>query len=1036
MASARGGGLRPTGKRTGRFAANMFDYSLHFDRPIYLWLLAVVPLFWVLGRHSLAALGGARRWLALALRTAVATGLILALAGVELVRTNDRVTVMYLVDRSLSVPGERTEALIEYVNRSVREHRNVDREDRAGVIVFGADAAFEVPPLAADTNLPKNFETLVDTEATNLSDAIELARAAFPPDTSKRIVIVSDGNENIGDAWDQAQRLADSGIGIDVIPLARNATNEVAVEKVVLPTVVREGSPFDVRVVLQRSRAGEADLPVTGRLRVLRSVGDRDELLVEQPVTLQDEKHVFTFRDEAPSPDFYTYKARFVADDPQDDSLYQNNEATGFARVEGRGQVLLVEDWERPGEFAHLVERLRAADVEVTVQTSDQLFTNLAQLQRYDTVILANVARASAGNAQEVTEFSEQQIDMLVRNTQQMGAGLIMLGGPQSFGAGGWANTKLEEAMPVDFHVQNAKVVPTGALMLVLDTSGSMSGEKIELSKAAAIAAMKVLGERDLLGVVAFDSEAKTIVPMKRIDNYDHTARQISRMGAGGGTDMMPGLEMGYAAIRKAEAGVKHVIVLTDGQTNGSGFERIAADMKRAGITTTAVAVGADSASSLLNRIATAGGGKFYQVNNPSAIPKIFMREAMTVARPLVYEDANGFAARQVYPHEMLGGIEGPLPPLTGFVMTTVKEHPLVESVLRSDKPPAHTNTVLAAWQYGLGRSVAFTTDAGQRWTKQWANWSGYDKLFSQMVRWSMRPSDEEGNLSVYADVRDRQVELVVTALDEQAEYLNFLDLSGTIIGPDLASSDIRLTQTAPGRYVGKFPATKPGSYFFSIHPAGGGAAVRGGVSVPYSPEFADRESNAALLERLASIVPEGGKSGQVIPEPTDDESLEQAVGVNVFRRDLPLASSRQSAWHVLAFIVACLFFADVFNRRVMVDPSWIYGKLALVRDRVLRRERLQPAPVAMARLQARKEAIHRQMEERRAAAHFEPQEGTPAATTNVDLASEIKSTLIAPRETPKPKPTSLAPEKDQEPESYTERLLKAKRQVWKDERK
>lgn len=1012
----------------------MLDYSLHFDRPFYLWLLAVVPLFWILGRHSLSALGGVRRWLALFLRTAVATALILALAGVELVRTNDRVTVIYLVDRSLSVPGEKSEALIEYVNRSVQEHRDVQREDRAGVIIFGADAAFEVPPLAAELSLPKNFETLVDTEATNLSDAIELARAAFPPDTSKRIVIVSDGNENVGDAWEQAQRLADSGIGIDVIPLARNATNEVAVEKVVLPTVAREGTPFDVRVVLHRSQArGEAAHPVSGRLRVSRSVGDRDELLVEQPVTLDEEKHVFTFRDEAPAPDFYTYKARFIADDPQDDGVYQNNEATGFARVEGRGQVLLVEDWEHPGEFEHLIERLRANNVDVTVQSSDQLFTNLAELQRFDTVILANVARASAGNAQEVTEFSDQQIEMLVRNTQQMGAGLIMLGGPNSFGAGGWANTAVEEAMPVDFHVKNAKVVPTGALMLVLDTSGSMSGEKIELSKAAAIAAMKVLGERDLLGVVGFDSEAKTIVPLKRIDNYDHTARQISRMGAGGGTDMMPGLEMGYSAIRKAQAAVKHVIVLTDGQTNGSGFERIAATMKKAGITTTAVAVGSDAASGLLQGIANAGGGKFYQVTNPSAIPKIFMREAMTVARPLVFEDANGFAARQVYPHEMLNGLDGPLPPLTGFVMTTVKDHPLVESILRSDRPAAHTNTVLASWQYGLGRSVAFTSDAGQRWTKQWANWPGYDKFFSQMVRWSMRPSDDDGNLSVYAAVRDRQVELVVTALNEQDEYLNFLDLSGTIIAPDLTSTDIRLTQTAPGRYVGNFPALKPGSYFFSIHPAGGGAAIRGGISVPYSPEFANRESNAALLERLASIVPEGGKAGQVIPEPADTKSLDEAVGVNVFRRDLPLASSRQSAWHVLAFIVACLFFADVFNRRVMVDPSWIYGKLALLRDRILRRERLQPAPVAMARLQARKEAINRQLEERRAAARFEPQEGAPAGTTNVDVMAEAKSPTSAPRETQKPQPESHAPDKDKEPESYTERLLKAKRQVWKE---
>lgn len=1011
----------------------MFDYSVHFDRPVYLWLLAILPLFWIIGFRSLAALGSVRRWLALLLRTTVAAMLILALAGAELVRTNDRVTVIYLVDRSLSVQGEKTETLIDYVNRSVRNHRDVDHEDRAGVIVFGAEAAFEIPPLAADPNLPQAFETLVDTEATNLADAIELARAAFPPDSSKRIVIVSDGNENVGDAWEQAQRLADSGIGIDVVPLARQPRNEVAVEKVMLPSVVREGTPFDVRVVLHRTTTGNVDHPVSGRLRVSRTVGDRDELLVEQAVTLEDEKHVFTFRDEAPSPDFYTYKARFVADDPADDALYQNNEASGFARVEGRGQVLLVEDWEHAGEFDHLIERLRAADVDVTVQTSDQLFTNLAELQRFDTVVLANVARTSAGGAQEVTEFSEQQIDMLVQNTQQMGSGLVMLGGPNSFGAGGWANTPLEEAMPIDFHVKNAKVVPTGALMLVLDTSGSMSGDKIEMSKAAAIAAMKVMGERDLLGVVSFDSEAKWIVPLRRIDNYDRTARQIANMGAGGGTDMMPGLQLGYSAMRKAPAGIKHVIVLTDGQTNGSGFERLAADMKKAGITTTAVAVGSDSARGLLNGIASAGGGKFYEVNSPQAIPRIFMREAMTVARPLVYEDASGFAARQVYQHEMLTGLDGTFPPLTGFVMSTVKDHPLVELILQSDRPAAHTNTVLASWQYGLGRSVAFTSDAGQRWTKQWATWPGYDKFFSQMVRWSMRPADSDGNLSVFADVRDRQVELVVTALDEQADYLNFLDLSGTIIGPDLEAHEVRLTQTAPGRYVGNFPAEKPGSYFFSIHPAGGGAAVRGGVSVPYSPEFDDRESNDLLLERLAAIVPAGGAPGQVIPEPSDAETLEKAADINVFRRDLPRASSRQAAWHMLAFLVGCLFFADVFNRRVMVDPTWLLAGLAWARDRVLRRERLQPVPASMARLQARKEAIGRELDDRRAAARFEPEPTAATGATSGEVLAEARTReTVRPADATKTVGTSLGPQKDQpEPESYTERLLKAKRQVW-----
>ncbi len=137
---------------------------------------------------------------------------------------------------------------------------------------------------------------------------------------------------------------------------------------------------------------------------------------------------------------------------------------------------------------------LRRQNLEVVVQPSNRLFSNLAELQRYDLVVLADVARTTGVDAERLATFSDDQIEMLVQNTQHMGSGLLMLGGPDSFGAGGWTNTALEKAMPVDFQVKNAKVVPSGALMLVLDSSGSMSGDKLELSKAAAMAAVKILG--------------------------------------------------------------------------------------------------------------------------------------------------------------------------------------------------------------------------------------------------------------------------------------------------------------------------------------------------------------------------------------------------------------------------------------------------------------------------------------------------------------------------------------------------------------
>ena len=204
--------------------------------------------------------------------------------------------------------------------------------------------------------------------------------------------------------------------------------------------------------------------PCRGKLRVTRRIGQLEDLLSEQDVELRPGKNVFTVGHKIEQTAVYTYQAEFVPRDPRDDGLTQNNRATAFTHVRGQGQVLLIENWQTPGEFDYLVDRLRQNQIEVTVQSpATSLFTSLAELQAYDAVILANVPRSSGDDAQSLHSFSDQQIDMLVRNTEQMGCGLMMLGGPNSYGAGGWSNTALEKAMPVDFQIKNSQCVPSGA---------------------------------------------------------------------------------------------------------------------------------------------------------------------------------------------------------------------------------------------------------------------------------------------------------------------------------------------------------------------------------------------------------------------------------------------------------------------------------------------------------------------------------------------------------------------------------------------
>ena len=236
----------------------MFGLKLGFDSPWWLLLLGLIPLIWIFSYRSLAGLGQVRRLIAIGLRTLVLLLIVLCLAEAQLLKTNEGITVMYLLDQSESVPRPRREAMMHYVIREVARHRNPDREDKAGVIIFGREAKIESAPLADDIPSVGVIESLIDlrTDATNLEAALKLAQATFPEDTARRVVIVTDGNENIGNAREVARLLTDKSIAIDVVPVLLDSRAEVAIEKVSMPVEIRKDQPLETRVVIN-NYAGE-----------------------------------------------------------------------------------------------------------------------------------------------------------------------------------------------------------------------------------------------------------------------------------------------------------------------------------------------------------------------------------------------------------------------------------------------------------------------------------------------------------------------------------------------------------------------------------------------------------------------------------------------------------------------------------------------------------------------------------------------------------------------------------------------------------
>ncbi len=784
-------------------------------------------------------------------------------------------------------------------------------------------------------------------------------------------------------------------------------------------------------------------------MRIVRKTGEREEILAETPVELEPGKSRFTATETIERPDFYTYEARFTAADPGSDTTAQNNIGTAFTHVRGKGHVLVVEDWAEPGNYDFFVDSLRKSGLQVTLQPSNQLFTSLPELQRYDSVVLAGVPRSSSSASFEDdgsgANFTDAQVDMLVRNTEELGCGLVMLGGPNSFGAGGWANTELEKAMPVDFQIKSTKVVPVGALALMMHASEMARGNYWQ--KRIAIEAIKVLGARDYAGMIQWNMTDQWLWGQSKGGmitvgpNRNMMLARIDTMAVGD----MPAFEGAMKKVANSFArldqqtnrpAVKHMIIISDGDPSPPSRATLN-QFKQLSVKITTVAVGAHGTvgTQTMRNIAEITGGKYYVVRNANALPRIYQREARRVARPLVKDLDPPQRPVVTSQHEIVRGVEG-FPGIKSFVLTTVKDSALVEVILRSPEPPIEANsTVLAAWPYGLGKTVAFTADIRDSFASNWTSWDRYEQFVSQMVRWSMRPTGDTGNFSVSTTVEDGRTRVVIDAMDKDEQFINVASMGATVVGPDMQPVPLVVEQVAPGRYIGEFESINPGSYMVSVLPGGDQGMIRTGVNVGYSEEFRDRETNLPLLQTIASLKPERGEPGVLVGAEQNTmltgnpQILPALLTVDPYRRDMPAAMSSQSIWPWIVLFASCLFFGDVFVRRVQIGFEWLQPAWAWLDEHVLGRQREVAVPATMSRLQSRKAEVQKQYETARAETRFEAVEEATTANEPSPLDTLGGAAPDRARQSPAPQVGGEAKEE----ESYTSRLLKAKKDVWKD---
>ena len=573
------------------------------------------------------------------------------------------------------------------------------------------------------------------------------------------------------------------------------------------------------------------------------------------PIELQRGLNVFTLKQLITEPNFYTFTAEFIPDKDSGDRRAINNVAEGFTHARGKAQVLLIEG--TAGEHAELVQALREKEIEVKTLVApridgtggvggDPLPTDIAQLQPYDCVILANVPKEA---------FTESQAQLLASNCHEMGAGLIMLGGRDSFGAGGWMNTPVEKALPVDMQIKAMKVQGLGAMVLIMHASEIPEGNYWQ--KVVAKAAINALSSYDYAGMLHWEGQEAWLFSLRTIGaGRPSMLRAIDRMTPGDMPDFDPSLIKAMNGLNGIkDAMTKHIVVISDGDPTAPS-PRVIGQLARSKITVTAVLTAAHgndlAALQRMQNLARRTKGRFYNVTNPRALPRIYQKEARTISRPLIFERETPWAPRLQSPiTEPVMGLADELPGITGLVLTSPKENELVEIPIVSPLPSGQLNPVLAHWTYGLGRSLAFTSDAGRRWAKAWPDWQNYAAFWSQVVRWTMRPA-QQGNVALTVRREDGRIKVVVNALDKDDQFLNFLRIQGNVIDPDLKASPLELTQSAPGRYEATIDnADARGNYFVNLGYRGADGAqgvVSSGVSVPYSDEYRELRSNPATL--------------------------------------------------------------------------------------------------------------------------------------------------------------------------------------------
>jgi uncharacterized membrane protein len=681
---------------------------IELSHPLFLVLSVPLALWvWWWSRRSLADLSPGERRLCASIRAVMFLLVLLALAGAQVLFPGRKMAVLFVVDQSASVSPEARTAARQFIASAVSAKPS---DSAAGVVGFASTPALFLPTVE-NVSLPATWPDLPHLDGTNIASALDFASALLPADAHRRVFLLSDGQDTSDRAAEAARRVSAAGVEVSTVPLRNPQAPEVLVEHLEVPRQLKTGEAFDLRAQLRSSVA------TTAKVKLYQN-----QFLIDQrEITIQPGRNSFTAPNLHAEGSFVTYELEVI---PAVDTALENNRAQATVSLRGQPRVLLVEGDE--SKARPLADALAREKIQVDVRSGSGAPRTLEDLQQFDLLVLSDVSALT---------LARESMELYRRWVQDFGGGFLMLGGEQSFGVGGYSRTPVETLLPVRMEHEDRQDLPSVALLIVLDRSGSMAAQvqgqtKMSLADQGAVFALNVLQPKDYFGVLAVDVRSHVVAPLAQHGSKEPIAQKIMTVTAGGGgIYIYTSMVEAFAQLRDVPARIKHVILFSDaadaeeksggemgdGAKGGGSSLDLASAMLSSKITTSVVALGleTDRDTGFLRQLAERGNGRFYLTSDATTLPQIFSTETLKVAQSSLVEEP--FQALPVRPHPILGGLDWTQSPLLlGYNATKPKSGS--DILLTSERG----DPLLVTWRYGLGQAAAFTSDAKARWASEW----------------------------------------------------------------------------------------------------------------------------------------------------------------------------------------------------------------------------------------------------------------------------------------------------------------------------